>query len=112
VDGRAYVSMTTARSGKDEEESRDRVARLEAGLVDAEGELRSAGEKRGGMEEEIKAPMRQTLTDDEVKSLETLTKDQNGQQKALVDATQARQKVCHFCLLFSCPKIHDTIGFD
>jgi structural maintenance of chromosome 3 (chondroitin sulfate proteoglycan 6) len=93
VDGRSYASVSTARFGKDEEESRARVGRLETGLVDGEGELRGVGEKRTGLEEEIKTPMVQKLSNDEVKSLETLTKDQDGQKKALVDATKARQKV-------------------
>jgi structural maintenance of chromosome 3 (chondroitin sulfate proteoglycan 6) len=93
IDGRAYASTSTVRSGKDEEESRARVGRLEAGLLEAETELRTAGEKRDGMGEELKTPMRQRLTDDEIKSLESLTKDAEGQKKALVEATQKRQKV-------------------
>jgi structural maintenance of chromosome 3 (chondroitin sulfate proteoglycan 6) len=97
VDGRAYVSVSTARIGKDEEESRARVGRLEAGLLEAEGELRSAGEKRTGLEDEVKTPMRQQLSADEIKSLESLTKNAEGQKKALVDATQARQKVGNPC---------------
>ncbi|WVR06340.1 hypothetical protein IAU60_003371 [Kwoniella sp. DSM 27419] len=80
-------------SARDEENARGRVNRLELALEDAKTELRNAAAKRVSYEEELKTPLRQQLTDEEVETLETLTTDAEEQKKALMEATQARTKV-------------------
>ena len=75
------------------ESSQARVEKLESALAEGEKELRDAAAKRISNEEELKTPMRQTLTNDEIRSLEKLTRDAEGQKKNLVEASQARREV-------------------
>lgn len=98
LDGRAMFSAQANWTRRDEEQSRQRVGKLEAALVEAEGELRDASARRTSYEEELRTPMRQQLTNAEVQSLEALTRDSEEQKQSLVEASQARQKVrsCHF----------------
>ncbi|WWD18464.1 hypothetical protein CI109_102916 [Kwoniella shandongensis] len=93
LDGRGMLSAQLNWTAREEEGSRDRVNKLEASLEEAEGELRDAKSKRASYEEELKTPMRQTLTDDEIRQLEELTRSAEEQKKALLEATQARTRV-------------------
>ncbi len=92
LDGRGMVAAQATWAVRDEEQSRQRVGKLEAALVDAEGELRDAAGKRTSHEEELRTPMRQQLTEAEVQSLESLTQESEEQKQNLVKASQARQK--------------------
>lgn len=78
------------------EQSSARVSAFEKELEAAEVELRRAAAKRTSHEEELKTPMRQQLTDAEIKSLESLTKDAEEGKQALVAASKERQKVSSY----------------
>jgi len=93
LDSRAMLSAQANYAVREEDQSRQRVSKLEAALVNAEGEVRDAIAKRTANEAELRTPMRQQLTNEEVQSLETLTGESEEQKQALVEATQARQKV-------------------
>ena len=93
LDGRAMISSMMQSTSRDEEESRKRVERLESLLNDGESELRAAVSKRESYEEEMRTPMRQTLTNAEVQRLEQLTQEAETQKAALLEAAEARQKV-------------------
>ncbi|WVQ82965.1 hypothetical protein IAT38_005101 [Cryptococcus sp. DSM 104549] len=93
VEGRKMLSAQVGWAAREEESARERLSKLEEGLEEAEGELRDAGEKRSSYEEELKTPMRQTLTDEELAQLEELTKRSEEEKKVLLEATQARTKV-------------------
>ncbi|WRT67771.1 uncharacterized protein IL334_004744 [Kwoniella shivajii] len=93
LDGRGMMSARSNWGARDEEGAKDRVNKLAQALEDAEGELRDAGAKRASYEEELKTPMRQRLTDEEVAELENLTEDAETQKKVLLEATQARTKI-------------------
>lgn len=80
-------------SARDLEQARDRVARLELSLEEAEGASKDAKAKRESYEEEFRTPMRQNLTDEELRELETLTQTVEAQKKLLFEATQSRAKV-------------------
>ncbi|KAK8858571.1 hypothetical protein IAR55_002800 [Kwoniella newhampshirensis] len=92
LDGRGMLSAQLNWTAREEEGSKDRVNRLEASLEEAEGELRDTKSKRASYEEELRTPMRQTLTDEEVQQLEQLTRSAEEQKKALLEATQARTR--------------------
>lgn len=79
-------------SARDLEQARDRVARLELSLEEAEGASKDAKAKRESYEEELRTPMRQNLTDEELRELETLTQTVEAQKKLLFEATQSRAK--------------------
>jgi structural maintenance of chromosome 3 (chondroitin sulfate proteoglycan 6) len=83
----------------EQEYTSQRVARLDKALDQAQAEYKDASAKRQSYEEELKTPMRQTLTDAELRTLERLTKDQVEQKEALMKASSARAEVC----LWSCP---------
>ncbi|ODO10119.1 hypothetical protein I350_02347 [Cryptococcus amylolentus CBS 6273] len=93
LDGRGLLSNKVAWTAREEEGTRSRVAKLESSLEEAEGELRDAKAKRASYEEELKTPMRQNLTDEELRELEELSEKAEKQKKTLLDATQARTKV-------------------
>lgn len=93
VDRRAMMSREAGWTRKEEEDATARVGKLELDLQEAEVELKDASAKRGGLEEELSTPMRQRLSDEEVESLETLSKESEEQKVTLLEATQARQKV-------------------
>jgi structural maintenance of chromosome 3 (chondroitin sulfate proteoglycan 6) len=93
LEGRAMMQSQVQWSQREEEQSRQRVARLENALEDAEAELRDAIGKRTAYEEELKTPMRQHLSAEELQSLEDLSKEVETQKKALLEASQARTKV-------------------
>ncbi|KIR29832.1 chromosome associated protein [Cryptococcus deuterogattii 99/473] len=80
-------------SARDLEQARDRVARLELSLEEAEGASKDAKAKRESYEEELRTPMRQNLTDEELRELETLTQTVEAQKKLLFEASQSRAKV-------------------
>ncbi|WVQ73216.1 hypothetical protein IAR50_002782 [Cryptococcus sp. DSM 104548] len=93
LDGRGLLSNQVAWTAREEEEAKGRVAKLESNLEEAEGELRDAKAKRLSYEEELKTPMRQNLTDEELRELEELSEKAETQKKTLLEATQARTKV-------------------
>lgn len=93
LDGRSMFSAQANGTVREEEQSRQRVARLETATAEADGELRDAAEKRGSYEAELRTPMRQQLTDAEVRSLEALTREVEEQKQAWLAASQARQAV-------------------
>jgi structural maintenance of chromosome 3 (chondroitin sulfate proteoglycan 6) len=62
-------------------------------LEEAEAELRDAVAKRSSYEEELKSPLTQRLSDEELATLETLVPEVAEQKTELVSATSARQKV-------------------
>jgi structural maintenance of chromosome 3 (chondroitin sulfate proteoglycan 6) len=72
-----------------------RVARLDKLLDQAQAEYKDAAAKRQSYEEELKTPMRQQLTDAELRTLEQLTKDQEAQKATLMKASTARAEVRH-----------------
>ena len=95
LDTRAMSLTQSNWAVREEEQSRQRVGKLESALAEAEGELKDAAAKRTSHEEELSTPMRQQLTDAEVQSLERLTRESEEQKQTLVEASHARQKVGH-----------------
>lgn len=93
LDQRSSLAAQSSWTTREEDHSKQRVARLETALDDAQTELKDASAKRQSYEEELKTPMRQELTDDELEQLEILTADSESQKKALLDASTARTKV-------------------
>ena len=93
VDMRSMFGIQTNAANRDEEESRDRVARLEAALSDAQAELKEETAKRQSYEAELKTPITQSLTNDEFKELDSLSKEVEGQKNDLIQATKDRQDV-------------------
>lgn len=93
LDGRAMLAAQAGWTAREEEQTRQRVARLDTALADAEAELRDAAAKRSSYEAELKTPMTQRLSAEEVKSLESLTKDAEEEKQDLMEASKARAKV-------------------
>ncbi len=93
LDFRAQVAAQANYSLREEENGKQRVLRLENALEEAEGELRDAGNKRSAYEDELKTPLRQKLTDDEIKLMDQLTRDLESQKKEADAAVEARRKV-------------------
>lgn len=93
LEGRQMAATQARQVASEEEEARDRVARLEGMLEEAEAELRDAVAKRSSYEEELKSPLTQRLSDEELATLETLVPEVAEQKTELVSATSARQKV-------------------
>lgn len=93
LDNRNTLASVVAAAARDVQESRVRVARLDAALSDGEAELKDAKAKRAAYEDEKKSPMTQNLSNDEVAELDRLTKEVEDQKKALLDASKSRQDV-------------------
>lgn len=93
VDQRQMLAWQTQSLLREEDDLRQRLGRLENSLSEAEAELRDAVAKRESYEEEMKTPLRQQLTDAEIRSLDTLTREVEEQKRKLVEATRERQKV-------------------
>lgn len=90
-------NRTVAEAGwtqKELEQTRARVDRLETSLAASEQELRDAAAKLEADREELKTPMRQKLTDAELRELASLTRELEEQKKALLEVSLERQKVC------------------
>lgn len=93
LDQRASLSAQSNWTTREEEQSKHRVSRLETALDEAQTELKDASAKYRSYTEELKTPMRQELTDAELRSLEQLTTDSEDQKKALLETSTARSKV-------------------
>ena len=93
LDQRAHLASQSSWVAREEEHSRLRLTRLENALDEAQTELKDASAKLQSHAEELKTPMRQELTNTELRLLETLTMDVEAQKKALMDASTARSKV-------------------
>jgi len=96
LETRNMVAAQAAAISRDEEASRQRVARLERDLSEAEAELRDARTKRESHEAEIKTPLTQTLSDAELQQLTQLSNKVAEQKKALMEAAEKRQDVRKF----------------
>lgn len=92
MDVRARFANKTEWIKKEEDQLRTRLEVLEGQLATAETELRNASSQRVANEEELKTPLRQTLSEAELKELDDLTGEAEQQKKDLVDRTQARMK--------------------
>jgi len=93
LETRNMVAAQAAATSRDEEASRQRVARLERDLSEAEADLRSAKAKRESHEAEIKTPMTQNLSNAEIQQLEQLRTELEEHKTAFEDATERRQEV-------------------
>ena len=93
LETRNLFASAAAAAARDEEASRQRLAKLEGALNDAETELRSARAKRAAYEAEKQTQLTQTLTAEEVEQLESLQKEADEQKAALLEATKKRQEV-------------------
>ena len=93
LDSRGMVSAQVNSTKREEEQARERLEKLQNAMAEAEGAQRDAAGKIGAYEQELNTPMRQQLTDEEIESLESLTREAEDQKQALVKASQARQKV-------------------
>ncbi|WOO77394.1 Chromosome segregation protein sudA [Vanrija pseudolonga] len=93
LEDRSHQARQANWTQREEEQSRQRVSRLDTALIDAEGDLRGTTTKRRALEEEVKAPLQQQLSPAEVQQLETLSLTVETQKQGLLEATQARQKV-------------------
>ena len=93
LDQRAHLASQSSWVAREEEHSRLRLTRLENALDEAQTELKDASAKLQSYAEELKTPMRQELTNAELRMLETLTVDVEAQKKALMEASAARSKV-------------------
>lgn len=92
MDVRSRFSNQSQWTKKEEDQIRSRVESLEQQLASAEAEFKAATVRRTADEDELKTPMRQQLTNDEVKNLEALTKASEEQKKTLVQKSLARSK--------------------
>jgi len=93
LDRRSLITSQGTSTIQEQEYTSQRVARLDKALDQAQAEYKDACAKRQSYEEELKTPMRQTLTDAELRTLEKLTKDQVEQKEALMKASAARAEV-------------------
>lgn len=93
LDQRAHLASQSSWVAREEEHSKLRLTRLENALDEAQTELKDASAKIQSYAEELKTPMRQELTNAELRLLETLTTDVDAQKKALIEASAARSKV-------------------
>lgn len=93
LDRRGMLSAQGNWTAREEDNAKSRLARLESALDEAQTELKDASAKKTSYEQELETPMRQQLTDAELRSLETLTADAEKQKKALFDASTARSQV-------------------
>lgn len=93
LDDRSNQARQSNWTQREEEQARQRVTRLEGSLISAEAELRAASAERAALEDEIKTPLTQSLSPAEVQLLVSLTKDQEEQKQAHLEASQARQKI-------------------
>lgn len=91
-DVRARFAHQSQWTKKEEDQLRSRLDNMETQLASTEAELKAAVVKRSAFEEELKTPMRQTLTDAELKSLDALTKAAEEQKKKLVEKSLARSR--------------------
>ena len=93
LDGRSLLSTQATWIVREEEQSRQRVTKLQTALEEADTALRDAVAKRLAYEAELGTPMRQQLTEAEVLSLEELTRGLEHEKHSLMETSQARQKV-------------------
>ncbi|WVO12564.1 hypothetical protein L204_100168 [Cryptococcus depauperatus] len=92
LDSRVMLSTALTWTAREEENARSRVRKLESSLQEAEGELRDARSKRVSYEDELKTPLRQNLTDNELRELKDLTQKVEEQKQNLLEVTQAKSK--------------------
>jgi structural maintenance of chromosome 3 (chondroitin sulfate proteoglycan 6) len=95
LDRRSLITSHGDSTTREQEYMAQRVARLDKALEEAQAEYKDSSAKRQSYEEELKTPMRQTLTDAELQTLEKLTKDQVDQKEALMKASSARAEVSY-----------------
>jgi structural maintenance of chromosome 3 (chondroitin sulfate proteoglycan 6) len=95
LDRRGLNATQGNSTAREQEDMARRVARLDKLLDQAQAEYKDASAKRQSYEEELKTPMRQQLTDAELRTLEQLTKDQEAQKATLMKASTARAEVRH-----------------
>ncbi len=91
MDMRARFANQSTWTKKEEAQIRGRVETLEGQLEDAEASLRSATVKRSANEDELKTPLRQTLTDAELKELDQLTADAEEEKKVLITVSAVKK---------------------
>lgn len=92
MDVRARFANQSEWIKKEEDQLRTRLEALEGQLAAAEAELKSASSQRVANEEELKTPLRQTLSAAELKELDDLTKAAEKEKKELIERSQARMK--------------------
>ena len=92
MDVRARYANQSDWTKREEDQLRTRLENLEGHLEAAEAELKNAASQRSANEEELKTPLRQTLSAADLKELDDLTKDAEKQKKDMVDKSQARMK--------------------
>lgn len=104
LDRRGLFASQGSSTTREQEYTTQRVAKLDKALDQAQAEYRDASAKRQSYEEEMKSPMRQQLTAAELKTLETLTKDQEEQKAALIKASESKAEVSLIVYLVEVPK--------
>lgn len=93
VDDRVHQARQVNWIIREEEQARQRVARMEGMLADDEASLKAAATKKAALEDELKSPLQQQLSPAEVQQLETLSKDAEQQKQNLLRVSQERQRV-------------------
>ncbi|KAK4689553.1 structural maintenance of chromosome 3 (chondroitin sulfate proteoglycan 6), partial [Tremellales sp. Uapishka_1] len=93
LEGRSTQANQANWTSREEESSRQRVSRLETSLAEADSELKNAGQKRSSYEDELKTPMTQQLSNQEIADLTLLTQEAETQKQVLLKASQARTKL-------------------
>lgn len=93
LEDRQHQARQANWSQREEEQARQRLQRLEGSLADAEAALKAATAQREALQEELRSPLTQQLSPVEVEQLKTLSQDAEKQKKALLEASQEREKV-------------------
>jgi structural maintenance of chromosome 3 (chondroitin sulfate proteoglycan 6) len=93
IASRSSAASKVSWAEREAAQARDRVDRLRGVLQDAEAVLKDARTKRESYEEEIKTPMRQNLSDEELAAMEQLSKDLDEQKRTVVELSRGRADV-------------------
>lgn len=95
IASRSSAASKASWAEREAAQAKDRVERLRGVLQDVEAALREAQSKRASYEEEVKTPMLQNLSKDELAQMEQLSKDLQGQKQTVVDLSRGRADVGH-----------------
>lgn len=91
LDDRSNQARQANWTQREEETARQRVTRLEGTLSDAEAQLRGAATQRTALQDELKTPLQQQLSPQEVQELEVLSQQAEALKESLLQAANARQ---------------------
>lgn len=92
-EGRAPMVDELRKLQAEEDEMKTRLAKLEGHKAELERDVRSLRTTIADIEKEMREPMNQDLTDEEERTLKTLTGEIDQLKRTLVEVTQAKVEV-------------------